>query len=800
MRIALVGNPNSGKTTLFNSLTGSNQRVGNWPGVTVEHKVGRLKADKSVEIIDLPGIYSLSPYTSEEEIARNYLIQQKPDIIINIVDGTNLERNLYLTSQLADINIPMIVALNMADILKKEGKQINLKKLEENISIPIVSISALTGENIDILATRAIAIANGSKQSNGKNEPRKIQFSKPIEECFSEITKIANLEQSPLLRWYQIKLFERDTKIQKALALTKSQIEEIDENVKAVELLEDDDAVCLIITQRYDVIVNYVKESIEARDYSKKSTSDRIDQIVTHPVLALPIFVVVMFLVYYISISTVGSLATDWTNDGLFGDGWFLFGKGRAAYEEKAEDYAESQTFVEAFEEKAAEEQLDPTKADDLTAEATFYNDEGEIDEVVPVNHADYIAALQVEEPDTKDFGPWIPGIPVLISNGLQAMNVSPWLEALIVDGIVAGVGAVLGFVPQMFVLFLLLAILEAIGYMSRIAFIMDRMFRHFGFSGKSFIPLMIGTGCSIPGIMAARTIENEKDRRMTAITTSFIPCGAKLPVIALISGAFFGGSGLITTACYFIGLGAVVVSGIILKKTKMFAGDVTPFVIELPDYRLPRVRDVLRSAIERSWSFVTKAAAVIMLTSILLWFLQAYGFNNGFYQVEDVNHSLLAQIGSAIGVLFAPLGFGGWKPAVATITGLIAKENIVGTFGVLYGASEVAENGWEIWRNMAADFTKVTAFSFLLFNLLCAPCFAAIGAIRREMASRKWTWFAIIYQTVLAYAVSFSVYQIANFLSVGTNWFGMAIAVAIIVLLLYLIFRPMPKRISAEK
>lgn len=793
MRIALAGNPNSGKTTLFNNLTGANQRVGNWPGVTVEHKVGCLKYNKDIEIIDLPGIYSLSPYTSEEEIARNYLLTEQADAIINIVDGTNLERNLYLTTQLSDLNIPIVLAVNMSDVIKKTGDVLDNLQLNNDLDMPIVSISALTGENIKKLTDVTLETIAQKKILDHKQ--KSIKFCPQIETVLDQISKIALNNVDPNLeRWYKIKLFERDDAMQKQLNINDQQIDQIDQLITTIEDRFDDDSESIITTERYDFISNIIKNCYQKKNAHKLSFSDKIDRIVTNRILALPVFIVVMFLVYFISVSTVGSWTTDWTNEKLFGDGWFFLGKGSKTYDEEVEEYETSQTLIEAFELEAMKENIPAKKAQDLTASAHFYDKYGQLVHSQVVDYLSYNQALTIKEPDPNNYGPWMPGIPVLIEHGLEKLNVSNWLHDLIINGIVAGVGAVLGFAPQMFVLFLCLAFLESVGYMARIAFIMDRIFRRFGLSGKSFIPLMIGTGCSVPGIMAARTIENEKDRRMTIITTSFIPCSAKLPIIALIAGGFFGGQWWVAASAYFIGIFAVIVSGIILKKTKMFAGEVAPFIIELPAYHLPRLRDILRSALERAWAFIKTAGSIILLTTIVVWFLTAYGFENGFGRVMDAENSLLAGIGSAVGWVFIPLGFPGWRPAVATITGLIAKENIVSTFGILYSFEAVSEIGWQIWTSLRADFIGLSAYSFLLFNLLCAPCFAAIGAIKREMNSAKWTAFAILYQTVFAYTISLIFYQFGLLAQGNTNAFGLIIASILFIAYFYLLFRPKPK------
>ncbi len=788
IRIALAGNPNSGKTTLFNALTGSNQFVGNWPGVTVEKKEGKLKKHDDVVIMDLPGIYSLSPYTLEEVVARNYLINNRPDAILNIIDGTNLERNLYLTTQLTELGIPVVVAVNMMDVVKKNGDVIRIDELSRELGCRVVEISALKGTGVMEAAEEAVKAAAGTKTVPQHS------FSGVVEHALAHIEEAAvhglPAEQQ---RWYAIKIFERDEKVLEQLKLDRAVLDHIEEDIKAAEEELDDDAESIITNERYLYIASIIKGCYKKKSQGKLSVSDKIDRVVTNRWLALPIFAVVMFVVYFVSVTTVGTWATDWANDGVFGEGWHLFGIGSAAYEEAAEEYAAPGAMVEAFEAAAEDAGLDPAEAESLTTTAYLYDDEGNVEEELPVDFAAYTEAAALEEPDPADYGVWVPGIPVLIESGLDAINCVDWLQGLILDGIVGGVGAVLGFVPQMLVLFLFLAFLESCGYMARIAFVMDRIFRKFGLSGKSFIPMLIGTGCGIPGIMASRTIENERDRRMTVMTTTFIPCGAKLPIIALIAGALFGRAWWVAPSAYFVGIAAIIVSGIMLKKTRIFAGDPAPFVMELPAYHLPTVGNVLRSMWERAWSFIKKAGTVILLSAIVLWFLQGFGVENGrFGMVEDLNNSILAVIGNAIAWLFIPLGWGNWQSAVAAITGLIAKENVVSTFGVLFGGfDEVAENGWQIWANMREVFTGLSAYSFLVFNLLCAPCFAAMGAIKREMNSAKWTFFAIGYQCVFAYAVSLVIYQLGMLFTGQGNVIGSIAAFAIVALILFLLFRP---------
>ena len=703
VKIALAGNPNSGKTTLFNALTGSNQFVGNWPGVTVEKKEGKIKGyttkGEEAILVDLPGIYSLSPYTLEEVVSRNFLIGEKPDAIINIIDGTNLERNLYLTTQLTEIGIPVIIAVNMMDLVRKNGEELDIDRLSKDTGCKFVEISALKGEGIDQLIRRAVAIAK-----SGKNVQLAHKFEGCVEHAIAHIEEaISGHVDESMERWYAVKLFERDEKVRESLNLAKELLDHIEEDVVSCEKEMEDDAESIITGERYNYIGSMIEDCYKKRVKKQMSVSDKIDSVVTNRFFALPIFAAVMFIVYYVSVTTVGTILTDWTNDTLFGE--------------------------------------------------------------------------------------WI--IPAA-QTGLESIGCADWLTGLLVDGIVSGVGAVLGFVPQMLVLFLFLAFLEGCGYMARIAFIMDRIFRKFGLSGKSFIPMLIGTGCGVPGVMASRTIENDRDRKMTIMTTTFIPCGAKLPIIALIAGALFDGAAWVAPSAYFVGIAAIICSGIILKKTKMFAGDPAPFVMELPAYHLPTVGNVLRSTWERGWSFIKKAGTIILLSTIVIWFAQSFGFESGsFGMVEDMNHSILAALGSAIAWIFTPLGWGDWKAAVAAITGLVAKENVVGTFGILYGFGEVAEDGAEIWGSLAGSMTAVAAYSFLIFNLLCAPCFAAMGAIKREMNNVKWFWFAIGYQTILAYAASLCVYQVGTLITAGTFGIGTVVAFIIIACFLYLLFRP---------
>lgn len=785
LRIALAGNPNSGKTTLFNALTGTNQFVGNWPGVTVEKKEGKLKKHNDVVITDLPGIYSLSPYTLEEVVARNYLITERPDAILNIIDGTNLERNLYLTTQLTELGIPVVVAINMMDVVRKSGDKINTAELSRELGCKVVEISALKGTGIMEAAEAAIDAAQ-----NGKTVPMHT-FSGTVEHALAHIEEAAvhNLPEEQQ-RWYAIKIFERDDKVLEQIKPDKAILEHIETDIKAVEDELDDDAESIITNERYIYIGQIIKGCYKKKSAGKLSTSDKIDKVVTNRFAALPIFAVVMFLVYYIAVSTVGTLATDWANDGLFGDGWHLFGIGTSAYDDAMTDYAaenvwtdEMISIVDAATDKGvigAEDIQSAIEDEDFGAFDEAYSSYADslAEEGFDIS-AIYDTALGEDAegvPDPSEYGVWVPGIPVLAENGLEAANTPEWLNGLILDGIIGGVGAVLGFVPQMLVLFILLAFLESCGYMARIAFVLDRIFRKFGLSGKSFIPMLIGTGCGVPGIMASRTIENERDRRMTIMTTTFIPCGAKLPIIALIASALFGGAWWVAPSAYFIGIAAIIVSGIMLKKTKMFAGDPAPFVMELPAYHWPTVGNMLRSMWERAWSFIKKAGTVILLSSIIIWAGSCFGMMDGSFTFStemELEDSVLGMIGNALCWIFAPLGFGNIKATVATIMGLVAKEEVVGVFGVL-------------------DFegmTRLAAYSFLVFNLLCAPCFAAIGAIKREMNSAKWTWFAIGYQCVFAYAISLTIYQFGCIFTGNLNAIGLIAAIAVLAFMVYMLF-----------
>ena len=817
LRIALAGNPNSGKTTLFNALTGSNQFVGNWPGVTVEKKEGKLKKHDGVTITDLPGIYSLSPYTLEEVVARNYLIGERPDAILNIVDGTNLERNLYLMTQLTELGIPVVVAINMMDVVRKNGDKINIEELSRELGVKIVEISALKGDGIMQAADAAIDAAK-----NTKTLPMNI-FTGVVEHTLAHIVEAAvhNMPQEQQ-RWYAIKIFERDDKVLAQLNLSDDIKKHIEEDIKAAEKELDDDSESIITNERYVFIASLIKNCYKKKQAGKFSKSDKIDRVVTNRWLGLPIFALIMFLVYWIAMGPFGSMLTDWANDGVFGDGWHLFGIGSSKYEDAAGEYTDAMNALKAFgfdidteaEDFDAEKVLAEIKAfkpesDNATAtvqvedeetlatsDMTVYyseipKDKVDDEETIQMSYLDAVkyfteSNAEFAEPDLADYGVWVTGIPVLVGNGLEAANAPEWLSGLINDGIVAGVGAVLGFVPQMLILFLLLAFLEACGYMARIAFVLDRIFRKFGLSGKSFIPMLIGTGCGVPGIMASRTIENERDRRMTIMTTTFIPCGAKVPFISMIAGAIFGGSAWVATSAYFIGMAAIVISGIMLKKTKMFAGDPAPFVMELPAYHLPTVGNLLRSMWERGWSFIKKAGTIILLSTIFVWFTSRFGWGAegfGMLPEDELQNSILGYIGRGICWIFAPLGWGEWQATVASVTGLVAKENIVGTMGVLYGASG------NVYATLAATFSGIAGYSFLVFNLLCAPCFAAIGAIKREMNSPKWTWFAIGYQCLFAYAVSLMIYQFGSIFTGSINVIGLIAAVLVLEFIVYMLF-----------
>lgn len=772
IKIALAGNPNCGKTTLFNALTGSNQFVGNWPGVTVEKKEGKLKFNKDVTIMDLPGIYSLSPYTLEEVVARTYLINERPDAILNIVDGTNLERNLYLTTQLTELGIPVVIAINMMDVVKKTGDKINIEELSRQLGCKVVEISALKGVGIKEAANEAVKAAKSTKTIPMHT------FNSEVEHAIAHIEdalkgKINDEQQ----RWFAIKAFERDDKVATQLNLDSVTVDQIENITNEVEKHFDDDSESIITNERYIYIAEILKSSYKKKNKGGLTVSDKIDKVVTNRFLALPIFAAVMFIVYYISVTTVGTWVTDWTNDNLFGDGFFFLNHGAEAYEDAVGDFERASSILEAME--AGESTVDITDED------------GNVTETVEINGATVEKAEAIQEPNPADYGWWVDGVPVIVGNFLEKVDCAEWLSSLILDGIVAGVGAVLGFVPQMLVLFAFLAFLESCGYMARVAFIMDRIFRKFGLSGKSFIPMLIGTGCGVPGVMASRTIENDRDRKMTIMTTTFIPCGAKLPIIALIAGALLGGAWWVSPSAYFVGICAIIISGIMLKKTRMFAGDPAPFVMELPAYHLPTLNNILKSMWERGWSFIKKAGTIILLATILVWFLSGYGFGADGFGAVDMEQSLLANIGNAFAWIFRPLGFGDWKATVACITGLIAKENVVGTFGVLYGFAEVAEDGAEVWGSLQSAYTPVAGYAFLVFNLLCAPCFAAIGAIKREMNSAKWTFFAIGYQCVFAYCTALVINQIGNIVLGQANIIGIIASLVIIALVLYMLFRP---------
>ena len=814
IKIALAGNPNCGKTTLFNALTGSNQFVGNWPGVTVEKKEGKLKKHDNVVIMDLPGIYSLSPYTLEEVVARNYLVGERPDAILNIIDGTNLERNLYLTTQLTELGIPVVIAINMMDVVRKNGDQINVAELSRELGVRIIEISALKGDGVMEAAEAAVKAAEGTKTVPMHT------FSGPVEHAIAHIEEAAvhNLPEEQQ-RWYAIKIFERDDKVLEKLSIPADVMSHIDADIQAAEKELDDDAESIITNERYVYIAELIKSCYKKHNQGQLSASDKIDRIVTNRWLGLPIFAVVMYLVYYIAMVTVGSAATDWANDGLFGDGWHLFGMGTSEYTEVADNYTAASEAISAYYDLDTEaDDFDPdTTLADMKAvqpasasatievedeetlamnDMTVYYDaipaDADKETTVGMSYLDAVTYFEengFDEPDPADYGVWVPGVPVLIGNALEAAGTAEWLNGLILDGIVAGVGAVLGFVPQMLVLFLMLAFLEACGYMARIAFVLDRIFRKFGLSGKSFIPMLIGTGCGIPGIMASRTIENERDRRMTIMTTTFIPCGAKVPFIAMVAGAIFGGAAWVATSAYFVGMAAIIISGIMLKKTKMFAGDPAPFVMELPAYHWPTVGNVLRSMWERGWSFIKKAGTIILLSTIAVWFTTYFGWaEDGFRMLseEEIDCSILAHIGSLIAWIFAPLGWGNWKAAVASITGLVAKENIVGTLGILYGGGDET-----VYQALGTVFTQISGYSFLVFNLLCAPCFAAIGAIKREMNNAKWTWFAIGYQCGFAYLCALMVNQFGKAFTGSLNVIGLVAAIAALAFIIYMLVRP---------
>jgi len=814
IKIALAGNPNCGKTTLFNALTGSNQFVGNWPGVTVEKKEGKLKKHDNVVIMDLPGIYSLSPYTLEEVVARNYLVGERPDAILNIIDGTNLERNLYLTTQLTELGIPVVIAINMMDVVRKNGDQINVAELSRELGVRIIEISALKGDGVMEAAEAAVKAAEGTKTVPMHT------FSGPVEHAIAHIEEAAvhNLPEEQQ-RWYAIKIFERDDKVLEKLSIPADVMSHIETDIQAAEKELDDDAESIITNERYVYIAELIKSCYKKHNQGQLSASDKIDRIVTNRWLGLPIFAVVMYLVYYIAMVTVGSAATDWANDGLFGDGWHLFGIGTSEYTEVADNYTAASEAISAYYELDTEaDDFDPDAAladmkavqpDSASAtievedeetlamnDMTVYYDaipaDADEETTVSMSYLDAVTYFEengFDEPDPADYGVWVPGVPVLIGNALEAAGAAEWLNGLILDGIVAGVGAVLGFVPQMLVLFLMLAFLEACGYMARIAFVLDRIFRKFGLSGKSFIPMLIGTGCGIPGIMPPRTIENERDRRMTIMTTTFIPCGAKVPFIAMVAGAIFGGAAWVATSAYFVGMAAIIISGIMLKKTKMFAGDPAPFVMELPAYHWPTVGNVLRSMWERGWSFIKKAGTIILLSTIAVWFTTYFGWaEDGFRMLseEEIDCSILAHIGSLIAWIFAPLGWGNWKAAVASITGLVAKENIVGTLGILYGGGDET-----VYQALGAVFTQISGYSFLVFNLLCAPCFAAIGAIKREMNNAKWTWFAIGYQCGFAYLCALMVNQFGKAFTGDLSIIGLIAAIAALAFIIYMLVRP---------
>ena len=783
IRIALAGNPNAGKTTLFNALTGSNQFVGNWPGVTVEKKEGKLKKRSDVIVTDLPGIYSLSPYTLEEVVARNYLIGERPDAILNIIDGTNLERNLYLTTQLMELGIPVVIAINLMDVVKKNGDSINTEALSRRLGCRIVEISALKGTGIEEAAEVAIEAAK-----SGKTIPQHL-FSGPVEHALAHIEE-AVIHDFPeeQQRWYAIKIFERDEKVLEKLSISEETRAHIEKDIAATEKELDDDAESIITNERYIYIGEVVKSSYKRHNAGRLTSSDKIDKIVTNRWLGLPIFACIMFLVYFIAMVGPGAWATDWTNDKLFGKGFHLFGNGADEYEADAEKYTSAMQIIDGYDAYANANGSEPT------GNFTYRIEDPETLKTTEetATLADYRIALKTietfgKEPDPADYGTYIPSIPALAERGLNKAGAAKWLKGLILNGILAGVGAVIGFVPQMLVLFLILGFLETCGYMSRIAFVLDRIFRKFGLSGKSFIPILVGTGCGVPGIMASRTIENERDRRMTIITTTFIPCGAKVPFIAMIAGAIFGGSAWVAVSAYFIGMTAIIISGIMLKKTKAFAGDPAPFVMELPPYHMPPLKNVLYSMWDRGWSFIKKAGTVILISTVVIWFATYFGFaDDGFRMLSEheLDRSILAKIGSGIAWIFAPLGWGNWQSAVASLTGLVAKENIVGTMGVFYGGGDQT-----VWQMLSSVFTGITGFSFLVFNLLCAPCLAAISAIRREMNSAKWTWFAIGYQTAFAYSIALMITQFGKLFTGSIDPFGLTMAVLLLSGIIYMLF-----------
>ena len=799
---------------MFNDLTGANQYVGNWPGVTVEKKEGKYTRDKDVIITDLPGVYSLSPYSPEEIVTRDYLLDGGPDVVVNLVDATNLERNLYLTTQLTELGIPVVMAVNMMDIVRKSGDQINISQLSQQLGCKVVEISALKGDGVMAAAEAAIEAAKSTKTVPMHT------FSGPVEHAIAHIEEAA-VHKMPeeQQRWYAIKIFERDDKVLAKLHIPEDVHQHIEADIKAAEEELDDDAESIITNERYVYIAEVIRACYRKKSKATQSTSDKIDRIVTTRWLGLPIFAVVMFLVYWVAMVAVGAPATDWANDGVFGDGWHLLGIGSSAYNDANDEYTAATEAVDAFlglDTEAEDFDADATLAEmkdfqptsdtattmvedeetlaenEMTAYYDNIPDDADEDSTVGMTYVDAVAYLEAngfDAPDPADYGVWVPGIPVLIGNGLEKAGCADWLQGLILDGIVAGVGAVLGFVPQMLVLFLMLAFLEACGYMSRIAFVLDRIFRKFGLSGKSFIPMLIGVGCGVPGVMASRTIENERDRRMTIMTTTFIPCGAKVPFIGMIAGALFGGSAWVSTSAYFIGMAAIIVSGIMLKKTKMFAGDPAPFVMELPAYHWPTLGNVLRSMWERGWSFIKKAGTIILLSTILVWFTTYFGTVDGTFRMlseDEIDYSILAAIGGVLAWIFKPLGWGNWQAAVASITGLVAKENIVGTLGILYGGGDGT-----VYQNIAAAFNGISGYSFLVFNLLCAPCFAAIGAIKREMNSQKWTWFAIGYQCGFAYLIGLMIYQFGCAFTGNLNVIGLICAILALAGIIYMLVRP---------